>query len=98
MYEDHMLYKLLMAKLFLTIVDDHSRMTWVYLLKLKSDVLILLRNILKLVQTQFSRQVKIVKTNNGTKFVNEECSKLFQSNGIIYQRTCVYTPQQNGIA
>lgn len=48
-------------KLFLTIVDDHSRMSWVYLLKLKRDVLILLRNLLKLVQTQFNRQVKVIE-------------------------------------
>lgn len=85
-------------KMFLTIIDDHSRMTWVYLLKLKSDVIIVLRNFLKLIQTQFNRNVKIIRTDNGTEFVNAECSILFQDYGILYQRTYVYTSQQNGIA
>lgn len=84
--------------MFLTFVDDHSRMTWVYLLKLKSDVIIVLRNFLKLIQTQFNRNVKIIRTDNGTEFVNAECSILFQDYGILYQRTYVYTSQQNGIA
>lgn len=30
--------------------------------------------------------------------MNESCSKLFQSSGIIHPRTCIYIPQQNGIA
>ncbi|XP_075112712.1 uncharacterized protein LOC142182342 [Nicotiana tabacum] len=47
-------------KLVLTIFYDHSRMTWVCLLKLKSDVSVLV----KLVQTQFNRQVKVIRIDN----------------------------------
>lgn len=36
-------------------------------------------------------------TDNGTKFVNTDCDKTFGELGIIHQRTCPYTPQQNGV-
>lgn len=39
------------SKYFLTIVDDHSRCTWVYLLKLKSDTSIALQNFYTMIET-----------------------------------------------
>lgn len=74
-------------KYFLTIVDDFSRMTWVFLLKLKSDV-----------KTQHDKTVIMVRIDNGTEFINSVCNHLFRTMGIIHQRTCAYTPQQNGVA
>ena len=61
-------------RFFLTIVDDNSRMTCVYLLKLKSDVFQILQLFFSLVQTQFKKQVKRVRSDNGTEFFNKECS------------------------
>lgn len=84
-------------KLFLTIVDDYSRMTWIFLLKLKSDVVVVLRDFIKLVSTQFGKIVKKMRSDNGTEFVNSECDNLFKSYGIIHQKSCVYTPQQNEV-
>lgn len=55
---------------FLTIMDDHSRMTWIYLLKLKSDVIIIIRTFLQMVQTQLSKIVKAIRTDNDTEFIN----------------------------
>lgn len=52
-------------KLFLTIVDDHSRMTWSYLLKLKRDVVVVLKNFTKLIQNQFNRTIKAIQLYNG---------------------------------
>lgn len=78
-------------KMFLQIVDDHSRITCLYLLKLKSDVIVVLRNFFKMGQTQF-------RTDSGGEFVNTSCSHLFQSLGLVHQRTCVHTPHQNGVA
>ncbi|XP_019225026.1 PREDICTED: uncharacterized protein LOC109206644 [Nicotiana attenuata] len=79
------------------LVDDHSRLTWLYLLKLKSDVIVVLKNFIKLVQNQFNRTIKAFRSDNGGEFLNNECNALFQNYGIMHQRTCVYTPQQNGI-
>ncbi|XP_075085122.1 uncharacterized protein LOC107763294 [Nicotiana tabacum] len=84
---------------FLTVVDDFTRMTWVFfLLKLKYDVCVVLTQLIVLIQTQFNKVVKAVKSDNGSEFVNSTCTTLFQKYGIIHQRTCVYTPRQHRIA
>ncbi|KAK4380821.1 Retrovirus-related Pol polyprotein from transposon RE2 [Sesamum angolense] len=35
--------------------------------------------------------------DNGSEFVNANCHDLFQSLGILHQRSCPHTPQQNGV-
>ena len=82
---------------FLTLVDDKSRYTWISLLHTKSDCLIVLKDFISMVKTQFGVNVKCIRTDNGTEFVNSQVSSLFKECGIIHQSSCVYTPQQNGI-
>ena len=84
-------------KYFLTLVDDFCRMTWVFLLKFKSDCLLHLKNFILLVKNQFDITIKIIRSDNGLEFINTQCTALFNFLGIVHQRTCVYTPQQNGV-
>jgi len=53
-------------KYFLTtiIVDDHSRATWIYLLKSKSEVLTIFPDFIKQVENQYKVKVKVVRSNN----------------------------------
>ncbi|XP_070012836.1 uncharacterized protein [Nicotiana sylvestris] len=46
---------------------------------------------------EFEATVKIVRSDNGTKFFNSQCNTLFSSLGIIHQSSCPYIPQQNGV-
>jgi len=47
-----------------------------------------------MMECQFNKQVKNIRTENGTKFA---CMKnYFLENGIIFQTSCTGTPQQNG--
>ena len=48
---------------FLTLVDDHSRMTWVHLLRHKSDAYDVIKNFVVIVSTQFEKQVKIIRSD-----------------------------------
>ena len=82
---------------FLTLVDDHSRWTWVFLLALKSDVIVVLKQFLSMIKTQFGNIVKVFRSDNGGEFFNTNCSELFTSNGILHQSSCPHTPQQNGV-
>ncbi|GJX13618.1 ribonuclease H-like domain-containing protein [Tanacetum coccineum] len=84
-------------KYFLTVVDDFSKAVWVYLLKTKVDVYDCIKGFLNLIYTQFGINVKMVRSDNGTEFVNNKLSDLFTSVGIIHQNSCSYTPQRNGI-
>ena len=70
-------------KFFVTIVDDCTRLLWLFLVRMKSDVCVVLKNCFILVKTQFNNVVKIVRTDSGSEFVNAECHKLFRSLGII---------------
>lgn len=46
----------------------------------------------------FSTTVKTLRIDNGSEFFNNEFKSLMATLGIFHQSTCVYTPQQNGIA
>ena len=82
------------SKYFLTIVDDHSRAVWLYLLPDKQLVSQQIRNFLVMIEDQFSKKVKIIRSDNGTEFT---ClSRFFREEGVIHETSCVYTPQQNG--
>ncbi|KAG7582883.1 Retrotransposon Copia-like N-terminal [Arabidopsis suecica] len=79
---------------FLTIVDDYSRATWVYLMKTKSEVLQILPGFLAMVETQFKTCVKAVRSDNAPELKFET---LFKEKGIISYHSCPETPQQNSV-
>ncbi|XP_019150232.1 PREDICTED: uncharacterized protein LOC109147051 [Ipomoea nil] len=80
---------------FLTIVNDHSRFTWLHLMKHKSEVKTLFQNFYYYTEAQFSVKIKVIRTDNGSEFL---MSNFLNEKGIVHQKSCVDTPQQNGIA
>lgn len=64
-------------RFFLTIFDDYTRMTWVYLLRSKSDTLLYLKQFFVLIKIQFSTVIKIVRSDNGYEFFKNECAGVF---------------------
>lgn len=82
---------------FVTIIDDFSRFTWVCLIQCKTEVHIILKDFLIMVNTQFGVKVQTLRSDNGTEFFNIKCSNLLSSLGIVHQSSCAYTPQQNGV-
>ncbi|WCJ22400.1 Retrovirus-related Pol polyprotein from transposon RE1 [Euphorbia peplus] len=50
-----------------------------------------------MIGTQFEKKIKVIRTDNGTEFIGFATHYVFQSNGILHQRTCPHTPQQNGV-
>ena len=79
---------------FLTIVDDATRSTWVFLLKSKSDVIPILLSFHVMIKTQFYACIKIIRSNNAPEF---NMPDFFSAHGILHQRSCAYTPQQNSV-
>ncbi|KAL3346144.1 hypothetical protein AABB24_024872 [Solanum stoloniferum] len=84
-------------KYFLTIVDDHSRSTWVHLLSCKSNTLQVIKVFVKLIKTQFQTTIKAIRLDNGLEFTSKEAIFFYQSKGIVHKKFCPYTPQQNGV-
>ena len=58
------------ARYFLTIVDDFSRFTWVHLMRFKSDTQPLIKSFFSWVKTQFNRDIKILRSDNGREFLS----------------------------
>ena len=53
-------------------IDDLSRMTWVYFLKTKSQVLSMLKGFKKMIETQSGQKVKVLRTDNGGEYTSKE--------------------------
>ena len=53
-----------------------------------------IQNFINYVETQFDTKVKSVHSDNGPEFFLKD---FYASKGILHQRNCVETPQQNGI-
>lgn len=84
-------------KYFITLVDDFSKSTWTQLLSCKSNAFHVLKAFILMVENQFSTTVKTIRSDNGLEFTSNETTLFFQSKGIIHQKSCPYTPQQNGV-
>jgi hypothetical protein len=86
------------ARWFVSFIDDCTRVTWIYLLKNKSDVSNVFPNFYNMIKTQFDVRIKRFRSDNAKYYFNKTLSPFFQKEGIIHESSCVNTPQQNGIA
>ena len=85
-------------KYFVTFIDDYSRFTWIYFLLSKAEVLSTFKVFHAYVQTQFRANIKILRSDNGGEYTSHLFQEFLQKIGIIFQRSCPSTPQQNGVA
>jgi transposase InsO family protein len=86
------------CKYFLTFIDDFSRRTWVYFLKLKRKVFDKFLAYKALVEKQSGHQIQKLRTDNGGEYVNNNFTSYCTTQGIQMQHIVPYTPQQNGVA
>ncbi|RVW28350.1 Retrovirus-related Pol polyprotein from transposon TNT 1-94 [Vitis vinifera] len=83
---------------FVTFVDDHTRVTWVFLMKEKSEVGHIFQTFNLMVQNQFNSKIQVLKSDNAKEYFTSSLSTYLQNHGIIHISSCVDTPQQNGVA
>nr|GEY81672.1 integrase, catalytic region, zinc finger, CCHC-type, peptidase aspartic, catalytic [Tanacetum cinerariifolium] len=81
----------------LVIVDDYSIYTWTHFLRSKDETPEVLIDFLRLVQRGLQAQVRIVQTNKGTEFLNQNLHAYFAAEGIHHQTSIARTPEQNGV-
>lgn len=84
------------AQYFLLLKDDYSHYRFVYFLRHKSEVPQKITAFVEFVLTQMSRKINVIRSDNGTEYVNAELTNYFERKGIQHQRTVPYTPEQNG--
>lgn len=85
------------ARYFMTLIDDYSRIVWVYFLKTKDEAFSIFFKWKTMVERQTERNVKRLQTDNGLEFCNSEFDNFCSKEGIVRHRTCIGTPQQNSI-
>ncbi|RVX07454.1 Retrovirus-related Pol polyprotein from transposon TNT 1-94 [Vitis vinifera] len=83
---------------FVTFVDDHTRVTRVFLMKEKSEVGHIFQTFNLMVQNQFNSKIQVLKSDNAKEYFTSSLSTYLQNHGIIHISSCVDTPQQNGVA
>lgn len=75
---------------------DFSRFTWLFPLKQKSDALAAFIQFKRLVENQFERQIKQLRSDWGGEF--QAFTNLVQEHGIFFHHSCPHTSEQNGRA
>ena len=49
-------------------------------------------------ETQLSQKMKVFRSDGGGEFYNNSLQSFFEPKDISHQKSCSYTPEQNGIA
>jgi Integrase core domain len=81
-----------------TFIDYFSRVTWVYLMKNKSEVFNYFKDFHRSIQTQYGVIVNVLRSDNGIEYTNRLFGEYLSVQGIHHQTICPYTPAQNEIA
>nr|GEY07905.1 hypothetical protein [Tanacetum cinerariifolium] len=81
----------------LVIVDGYSRYTWTHFLRSKDETPEVLIDFLRLVQRGLQAQVRVVRTDKGTEFLNQSLHAYFVAEGIHHQTSVARTPKQKSI-
>ena len=72
-------------------------MTWLYLMKNRSELFSYFSAFCAEIQTQFHVPVQIL-SDNAKKYMSEPFQNYIIKHGILHQTSCVDTPSQNGVA
>ena len=72
-------------------------MTWLYLMKNRSELFSHFRTFHAEIQTQFTLPVKILRSDNAKEFLSDQFQVFMRDHGILHQTSCVDTPSQNGV-
>ncbi|GJV98582.1 retrovirus-related pol polyprotein from transposon TNT 1-94 [Tanacetum coccineum] len=79
-------------KYILVIVDDYTRFTWVKCLRSKDEAPDFITKFLKIIQVRLNAHVRRIRTDNGTKFVNQTLRKYYEKEEAVasacYTQNC----------
>lgn len=81
-----------------TFIDDFSKYTVVDLLRNKSETFGKFKEYVEICKTMLNSKSKFLRSDGGGEYSDDEFVKYMNQEGIQYNRTAPYTPQQNGAA
>ncbi|KAB2633275.1 hypothetical protein D8674_029522 [Pyrus ussuriensis x Pyrus communis] len=83
---------------YVLFTDDFSRYSWIYPMRRKSEMFTHFQTFVAMAQNLFNSSIKILQSDNGTKYVNNAFANFCTTLGIQQRFSCPHTPQQNGVA
>lgn len=83
---------------FQTFVDVHTGYTEVKLIREKSEAARKTIEFVEMLKTQTGRKMKILRTDRGKEYLNDCLQSYLKREGIKFQCTVGYAPEQNGVA
>ena len=78
-------------------MDDFTRMTWIFLLKKKSEAFNCFQVFKELTENEIDMKINCLRSDNGGYFMSNELNNYYDENGIKRQFFVIETPQQNGV-
>jgi transposase InsO family protein len=83
---------------FINFSDDFSRKTWIYFLKVKSEVFSIFKKFKVLVENLSGERIKALRSDRGGKFISKEFVNLCEEKGSRKFLATPYSYQQNRVA
>ena len=83
---------------YVTYTDDKTRLTYIYLLRQKSDTLASYKTFEAMCKTQHEAKVKILHSDRGGEYTGKEFVLHLKKSGTKQKLTVHDTPQHNGVA
>lgn len=74
------------------LVDDYSRIMWVYFLKNKSEALNVFRRFKAHVEDGPEKRIKTLRTDRGCEIFSQEFTRYYEENGVERNLTAPYSP------
>ena len=82
---------------YYVIFVDHTKYTWIYPLKKKSEFFEAFLKFKKMVEKKISKEIKIFQCDGGGEFIQTDFIKHLEDHDIERYISCPDTPEQNGV-
>src|ERR1044072_4884628 len=82
-------------KYYMSFVDAHTRFTWIYFLKVKSEAFTIFQQFKLMAELQFGHKLKSLQTDWGGEF--RSFTTFLKNQGILHRLICPHTHHQNGV-
>jgi hypothetical protein len=73
------------SRYFVVFVDDYSRYSWVFLMRSRDELLNIYCNFANIVKTQFSKTIKVFRSDNAREFTQHAFEHILYSHGTVHQ-------------
>jgi hypothetical protein len=73
---------------YVIFIDDHSRYTWIYFMKRRSEMISIYKSFARMIHTQFSTHIKIFRSDSGGEYLSNNFRQFFTSEGTLAQLSC----------